>query len=195
MWLMVGRFYPQRAVACWALPGRPVADKLKRTRSIPRAREPMVFRRACVPVLVVLLLCQCAARQRAAPFIRLSRLPTPAILETGVIRQQTVDIPSPTLLSDPERSAVLQLDLFADVSVTAVRQRLDPTLHGISWVGALDGYPDSTALFVRVDDEIMGRIYTPFGVFRVARDRTGVYLAQQVTPTSEGESDAVVPPR
>lgn len=155
----------------------------------------MTFRRACVPVLVICLSCQCAARQQAVPFIRLSRLPTPAVLDPGVIRQQTVDIPSPMLLSDAQRSAVLQLELFSDVSFRVVRQRLEPTLHGVSWVGTLDGHPENAAVFVQVGDEVMGHVYAPVGSFRVGRDRTGTYLAQQIAPTIERGSDAVIPPR
>src|SRR3990167_8578528 len=154
----------------------------------------MTLRRVCVFFVAVLLHCHNAAGQ-AVPFVRLSTARTPTVVDPDVLRQQTVDIPSPMLLSDPQRSAVLQLDLFADVSFRAVRERLEPTLYGMSWVGTLEGYPGSTAVFVQVDDEVVGHLYTPFGFFRLDRERSGTYLVQQVAPTTRQESDAVIPPR
>ena len=151
--------------------------------------------RTCGILLVsVLLCCQQVAGQQAAPFVRISTLRTPTVLDQDVLRQQVVDVPSPMRLSDPGDSAVLRLDLFPDVSFRAVRERIEPTLHGISGVGTLEGYPDSTAVFVQVGDEVIGHMYAPFGLFYLARQQDGTYLVQQLAPTIERQSDAVVPP-
>lgn len=113
----------------------------------------------------MLLVAQSALAQDSPAFVRRSGLPTPPVLDIEVLRQQRIEVPSIALLSDPQRSAVLQLDLFADVTFRAVRERLEPTAHGISWVGSLEGYPDSDAIFVLVEDELLGHIYAPFGFF------------------------------
>src|SRR5689334_2712065 len=91
--------------------------------------------------------------QTATPFVQRSSAPTRIATEREVVRQQRVDIQSPRDLISPARSAVLQLDLFPDLSFRAVRQRLDPTASGMSWSGVLEGYPDSSAVFVLSGDE------------------------------------------
>lgn len=154
----------------------------------PRIQGPLVA--------LVLLVAQSALAQDAPAFVRRSTLPTPTVIDVEVLRQQRVEVPSLAILSDPQRSAVLQLDLFADISFRAVRDRLEPTAHGMSWVGKLDGYPESDAIFVLVQDELIGHIYTSFGFFRIERQPGGTYLAQQVEQGAfrEGPDEILVPP-
>ncbi|MBI4266488.1 MAG: hypothetical protein HY657_19135 [Acidobacteria bacterium] len=100
-------------------------------------------------------------------------------------------------MKDSARSGVLQLDLFADVSFRAVRQRVEPTLYGTSWIGRLDGYPTSDAVFVLVDNVVMGHIYAPFGFFRIQRGSDEAYLVQQLDQSAggpESRDDVVVVP-
>lgn len=150
--------------------------------------------RARAFALIWLLLCGgTAAGQDASPFVRISPKRTPVVRDIEVLRQQTVEIPLPLRLSDPDRSRELRLDLFADVSLRAIRERLEPTAHGTSWVGALEGYPDSSAVFVQVGEDVIGHMYMPFGVLRLAREPDGSYLVQQMAPVDDGASDAVIP--
>lgn len=155
----------------------------------------MVRWQVCGLLVAIVLQCQLATAQQVVSLVRISTSQTPAVVDLDVLRQQTVEIPSPTPLSDPQRSEVFQLDLFSDVSFRAVRQRFEPTLYGTSWVGTLDGYPESRALFVEVAGEVIGHLYAPFGFFRIAPDRGNAYLVQQLAPAVERESDAVIPPR
>lgn len=143
-------------------------------------------------VALALLVAQSALAQDTPAFVRRSTQPTPTVTDVEVLRQQRIEVPSLAILSDPQRSAVLQLDLFADISFRAVRDRLEPTRHGISWVGKLEGYPESDAIFVVVEDELIGHIWTTFGFFRIERQSDGTYLAQQVNPGTFPEGDDVV---
>ena len=91
---------------------------------------------------------------------------------------------------------VLDLNLFRDVSFRALREHQEPTAHGVSWAGKLEGYPMSDAVFVLVDDVLVGHIYAPFGFFRIERGGDGVYLVQQIDQSLlEGPNDdSVIPP-
>jgi Metallo-peptidase family M12B Reprolysin-like len=132
-----------------------------------------------------------AFAQQAMPLVRRAAVTTPPVINAQVVRQQAVDV-TPSTLSDPERSQVLQLDLFPDVSFVARRSSLAATAHGVSWVGVLDGYPDSRAAFVSVGDELIGHLYTPFGFFRIKRGRDAGYAVQQVD--SGRRQDDIAPP-
>ena len=117
----------------------------------------VISRRQGSFVALALLVTQATlAQNRPAVFVRLAGLSTPPVRSVEVLRQQRVELTSVSVLSSLQQSAVLQLDLFADVSFGAVRERLEPTAHGLSWVGALEGYPESTVLFVLVRDELIG---------------------------------------
>ena len=135
-----------------------------------------------------------AQQSTATQYVRRSTLPTPSVQDAAVLRQRRVEISSPLALLDAERSRVLELDLFPDVSFRAVRERLEPTAHGVSWVGVLDGYPQSTAVFVLVENEVVGHIYAPFGFFRIERQRDGSYLVQQVDQSAPVEGDDAIEP-
>src|SRR5687768_2110492 len=129
--------------------------------------------------------------QQPAPFIRQSARVTPTLLPANVIRQQRVEIGAAALLS-ADQSRELRLDLFPDLTIRAIRQRLEPTASGMSWVGRVDGYPQSDVIFVVVGDELLGNVYTPFGVFRIERDRDG-YLVQQIDLSVDQEINDAVP--
>ena len=112
-----------------------------------------------------------------------------------IVRQRRVDVPGAARLMSAEASRELRLDLFPDVSLLATRRRLEPTANGMSWVGVLDGYPLSDVVFVQVGDQLVGNVFTPFGVFRLAREG-GAYVVQQLDEGNEihDVNDAVIPP-
>jgi hypothetical protein len=132
-----------------------------------------------------------AVAQQALPLVRRAAVATPRVADVRVVRQQAVEV-APVALGDLQRSPALQLDLFPDVSFRALRTRAAPTGHGMSWVGVLDGYPGSAAVFAMVGDELVGHLYAPFGFFRIQRGDSG-YLVQQVEP-GPGEDDVVADP-
>ena len=149
---------------------------------------------AVVLACVVLLSVRTPGQDQSA-FVRLSLQATPRVTDLSVLRQQRIEIPNPALLSDPQRSTVLNLNLFSDVSFRAVRERIETTAHGIAWIGALEGYADSNAVFVVVENELVGHIFAPFGFFRVARQTDGFYMAQQIDPQVTRPNDVeLVPP-
>ncbi|MEQ1909831.1 MAG: M12 family metallo-peptidase [Vicinamibacterales bacterium] len=137
-------------------------------------------------IAIGVLSARVAFAQQAVPLVRMAARPTPPVTDVNVLRQQRVDV-SPASLRQAEESRVLQLDLFPDVSFRALRNRLDATAHGVSWVGVLEGYPDSTALFVLVGDALVGELFTPFGFFRIQRGGDGAYLVQQIEPVVQGD--------
>ncbi len=147
--------------------------------------------RAAVLLLAALLLPLIASAQSS--LTRLSEAITPGIVDRDVLRQQRVDLLSPEAVMNPERSRVLDVDLFRDVSLRLVRDRLEPTAHGSAWFGRAEGYPESDAIFVLVGDELVGHLFTPFGFFRLQREADGSYLVQQVAPPREPEPDDTVP--
>src|SRR5258705_1667057 len=145
-------------------------------------------------VAILLFLCCDVGFAQEPTFVRRSAGATPAVIDLTVVRQQRVEVGSVAALVDPDRSRTLQLELFPDVAFRAVRERLEPTNNGMSWIGRLEGYPESTAVFVVVADELAGHIYTPFGFFRIQRAPDGGYLAQQIGQGASGNEpdDAVV---
>ena len=149
---------------------------------------------------VVLVVCvTCAGTtvrsQNLQSFIRLSTLATPIARSPEVIRQQRVEVASLGMLLDRQRSTFLQLDLFRDVSVRIVRERIESTAHGMSWVGTVEGHPQSSALFVVAGDHLLGHIYLPFGFFVVVRQRDGSFLVQQIDQSAltRGSDDVITP--
>jgi hypothetical protein len=133
--------------------------------------------------------------QDQSAFVRLSSQATPRVTDLSVVRQQRIDVPNPVLLSDPQRSAVLSVNLFSDVSFRAVRERIETTAHGSAWIGALEGYADSNAVFTVVENELLGHIYAPFGFFRIERQAGGHYIAQQIDLRGGTGDDVEVPRR
>jgi hypothetical protein len=123
--------------------------------------------------------------------VRQSNGPTPAVDDTAVVRQRRVDVGALDVLTDTSRAATLRLDLFPDVSLVAVRERTEPTANGMTWSGTLDGFPQSSVVFVQVGDELVGSIYAPFGFFRIRRAADGGYLAQQVDHRDDAGDDSV----
>ena len=100
---------------------------------IPRHAGCGVWRRLTVLAAVACVLCGALVRgQEPAPFVRRSSAPLPLSTDRRIIRQQRVDVAAPVLLADVNRSLVLQLDLFVDVTFRALRTRLDATVGGTS---------------------------------------------------------------
>ena len=164
---------------------------------IPRHAGCGVWRRLTVLAAVACVLCGALVRgQEPAPFVRRSSAPLPLSTDRRIIRQQRVDVAAPVLLADVNRSLVLQLDLFVDVTFRALRTRLDATVGGTSWTGVLEGYPGSSVAFAIVGNTLVGHVTSPFGVFNIEQAPDGGYIVQQIDESalSLGEQDARVSP-
>jgi hypothetical protein len=115
--------------------------------------------------------------------------------DSDTVRQEHITISQPRRLMDPQQSAVLDLRLFHDVAFRAVRQRVEPLPGGTAWIGTLDGYPGSTAVFVLHGNEVRGSLYAPFGVFRIEPGPGDVHVVRQIPPQVRTlDDDVVVPP-
>jgi hypothetical protein len=99
-------------------------------------------------------------------------------LDVDVISQQEVTVTNVAALSDPTQSAIVQLDLAAGLSLRAARAT--STTGDISWFGTVENAPDSSVV-LRVDANgiVTGRMFGPFGAFRV-RQKNGHYLAEEL---------------
>ena len=156
----------------------------------PRVRCRTIRLRLLVLGAVTCVLCGVAVRgQEAARFIRRSPSTLSLSLGGAIIRQQRVEIATPSLLADANRSRVLQMDLFPDVSVRALRTRVDATVRGTSWTGVLEGYPGSSATFAFVGNALVGHITAPFGVFNIESGTGGTYVVQQIDERVLGPLD------
>ena len=133
-----------------------------------------------------------AASAQTPAFIAPSPTQVPRALEPHILRERRVDL-DPSLLRVPAER--LRLDLFADVSYTAVLDRFTRNASGGTWTGRLAGVPLSSVVFAAVDGALAGHVSSPLGEFVLARDGAGGYVIQQVAPDDRPqEDDAVLPP-
>ena len=78
----------------------------------------------------------------------------------------------------PDRDAIgapgaagstVRLELFDDVAVVAVNRRFEPNPYGVTWVGAVQGDPDSSVtLIYGADGLLTGRVATNGSVYSIA---------------------------
>jgi hypothetical protein len=81
----------------------------------------------------------------------------------GVTLQQMPTAGGPSADQRPS----IRLDLFDDVSVTAVFDRFDPDARGTTWVGHVEGQPLSTVTLVYQDDVMTGSVLTPDATYLI----------------------------
>lgn len=142
----------------------------------------------------VLVTCQPAYAQQAPRFIQRSMSSPSGVLRRDVIREQRVEIASPAMLGDADRSSVLELDLFSDLSLRVVRSGLTRTARGMAWTGVVEGYPQSNAVFVVVNGELSAHLFLPFGFFTVEHESGAAYVVRQLDQTAWPEvPDAILP--
>ena len=132
------------------------------------------------------------APRDAPTFITRSPDQRPRALEPRILRERRVDL-DPSLLGVPAER--LRLDLFPDVSYTAVLDRFTRSATGGTWAGRIAGVPLSSVVFAAVDGALAGHVSSPLGEFVLARDGAGGYVIQQVAHDGRPqEDDAVRPP-
>jgi hypothetical protein len=119
----------------------------------------------------------------------------PRALGPGVLRERRVDL-NPLALGGPTTPPAerLFLDLFADVSYVAVRDRAVRHESGLTWYGHLEGLPLSSAVFAVADGVVAGHVASPLGQLTLAQEPDGGYLVQQVAFEVARPDDAVRPP-
>ena len=153
-------------------------------------------RTVCAAFALVFSAFPLAAAAQGAPFTVIA--PSPAVgplrAEPDAVRQEHITISQPRRLVDPQQSAVLELRLFQDVSFRAVRERVEPLAEGGAWIGTLDGYPGSTAVFVLHGDDVHGTVYAPFAVFRIEPGPGDVHIVRQIAARVLSPDDDVARP-
>ena len=132
-----------------------------------------------------------AASAQTPAFIAPSPTQVPRALEPRILRERLVDL-NPSLLGAPAER--LRLDLFPDVSYTAVLDRFTRNASGGTWTGRLAGVPLSSVVFAAVDGALAGHVSSPLGEFVLARDGAGGYVIQQIAPDSRPQGDDAVLP-
>lgn len=83
----------------------------------------------------------------------------------GVLRERFVTIDASQLTLGA--SDHLVLNLFADTTLTAVRDRVEPTGDGFVWVGRIDGAPSSEVTLVVGSGIVTGTIRTDAAMYAV----------------------------
>jgi hypothetical protein len=83
----------------------------------------------------VVLAASQAAAQEPNRFVRLSTSITARAVERGVLREQRVELASAASLFETGSDRTVQLDLFPDLSVMAVRERVEISPAGRVWIG------------------------------------------------------------
>ena len=73
-----------------------------------------------------------AAGQSTELFVRTGSGNLTTSRDVGVVRERSVAVASPARLASPDGSQVLDLDLFTDVRLRALRTRLDPVTGGVT---------------------------------------------------------------
>lgn len=157
----------------------------------------LVVRRVCSCVAVAATCCAATMLHAQEPtrFARLSAAVTPArVVDRGVLREQRVDLASAARLFEPDADRVIQLDLFPDLSVTAVRERVEISAAGRVWIGTTPDYDGGQVVISVSGDAVVANVWTFFGTYRIQRGLGG-YVVQQIEAASTVDTnDAVVPP-
>jgi hypothetical protein len=149
---------------------------------------------ACAVLCAVVLAASQAAAQEPNRFVRLSTSVTARAVERGVLREQRVELASAASLFEPGSDRTVQLDLFPDLSVIAVRERVEISPAGRVWIGTTPAYDGGRVLISASSDAVVANVWTFFGTYRIQRGLGG-YLVQQLAPAPGADvDDAVVPP-
>ncbi len=114
----------------------------------------------------------------------------------GVVRQQvvTVDLrPIGGATGALPPASRVRLNLFQDVNVVAVLERVEATRWGASWVGRVDGVPHSLVVFAVVNGHVAGNVTFDGRHFDVL-SMTGRVVVSEIDDGLLVGEDAAVPP-
>ncbi len=112
-----------------------------------------------------------------------------------VLRQQSLSLAAPLdTLAAPAHETLI-LDLFADVRLVAHRDAFELLDRGVTWIGAVEGYPGSSVVLVSHGEAFVGHVTVPFGFFRIQQPAPGGLVVQQIDQSrfAPGPDDVVVP--
>ena len=102
-----------------------------------------------------------------------------------VIRQRFVTIRTGAFSEDSEIADVLHLNLFDDVRLAGIRDRLERNTSGSwAWIGHLDGIADSAVTFVLEGQKISGVITLPGRLFHVRHLENELHVVREIDPSA-----------
>lgn len=102
-------------------------------------------------------------------------------------RDVTVNVGLFRTAGGPEAVKQLTLNLFPDVTVTAVLDRIDrPSTNGFVWVGHVNGVANSQVTLSVQDDVMIGTVQIPDKQYSVRFMGNGVHAVNQVNQAGFG---------
>ncbi len=136
-----------------------------------------------------------ARAQQPLKFVRLSAAATGArATERGVLREQRIELGAVAGLFQADSGRMIQLDLFPDLSIVAVRERVEISPAARVWVGTIPNYDGGRVILSSSGDEVVGSIWTFAAAYRIRHALSGYVVEQLQPPERENIDDAVVPP-
>jgi len=117
--------------------------------------------------------------------------------EPGVLRSRWADVDEAQITSTAQawlqggsrQAPTLTLNLFDDVTLTAVLDRVEAPLPGkTSWIGHVQGVSDSTVILVEGEGLAIGTVYLPDAKYRIA-PHLGSYRVDEVDLTLDTGDD------
>ncbi len=109
-----------------------------------------------------------------------------------VIRQRLVEVRFEALLDDGSVRDVLQLNLFEDVVLTAVREHIEIDLGNVeggapiyTWVGYVEGMNNSEVILVFEGSRLSGTIELTDGLFQIRNSDNGQHVIRELVPAPE----------
>ena len=119
---------------------------------------------------------------------------TPFAGDPAIVREQLAGLNigalfgAPSTAGDVAPATRITLNVFDHVFV-GVFERVDLSAQGSSWVGALEGLPNSHVVITEGDGVVSGQFSTPADVYQVQTIAAGVHQVRQVAPARLTESD------
>jgi uncharacterized protein YkwD len=100
-----------------------------------------------------------------------------------VIRQRFVTVLPGAFSEDREIANVLHLNLFDDVRLTGIQDRLEKnTSGGWVWIGHLDGIADSAVTLVFEGQKISGAITLPDRLYHIRNLENELHVVREIDP-------------
>ena len=76
----------------------------------------------------------------------------------------------------------LELNLFPDVSFTAVLDKIEPHAKGYSWIGRVQGSQDSIVILTVTDNVMAGNVSVSGTAYQIRHTEAGVHAIREVDP-------------
>ena len=103
---------------------------------------------------------------------RIASLPQLTVQDASVVRSRYIAVdfnalPTGSRRTPLAREQTFAIELFPDLTVQAVLDRLEPNRSGVSWVGHVDGVPMSSVTLVYSNGLMSGSVVMPGGVYQI----------------------------